>query len=122
MVPVVFLAVGLVARSTLVGRTSFRTPSPPVVRGLVTIEHDIKGLPEGLGLPDVAVQDDGFRATSGAKTSGSAPSFTRPVRLVRLQLGARHRSPLVSEAGASLSGPHFEDGWKQQAISGQLIR
>jgi hypothetical protein len=33
-----------------------------VVRGLVTIEHDIEGLPEGLVLQDVAVQDDGFRA------------------------------------------------------------
>ncbi|WP_461189330.1 LmeA family phospholipid-binding protein [Arthrobacter sp. Z4-13] len=33
-----------------------------VVRGLVTIEHDIKGLPEGLVLQDVAVQGDGFRA------------------------------------------------------------
>lgn len=33
-----------------------------VVRGLVTIEHDIEGLPEGLVLKDVAVQDDGFRA------------------------------------------------------------
>jgi hypothetical protein len=32
-----------------------------VVRGLVTIEHDIEGLPEGLVLQDVAVQDDGFR-------------------------------------------------------------
>jgi hypothetical protein len=33
-----------------------------VVRGLVTIEHSIEGLPEGLVLQDVAVQDDGFRA------------------------------------------------------------
>jgi hypothetical protein len=33
-----------------------------VVRGLVTIEHDITGLPDGLVLRDVAVQDDGFRA------------------------------------------------------------
>ncbi|MBG6216331.1 hypothetical protein IWX75_000775 [Arthrobacter sp. CAN_A6] len=33
-----------------------------VVRRLVTIEHDIKGLPEGLVLQDVAVQGDGFRA------------------------------------------------------------
>lgn len=33
-----------------------------VVRRLVTIEHDIEGLPEGLVLQDVAVQDDGFRA------------------------------------------------------------
>lgn len=34
-----------------------------VVRGLVTIEHEIEGLPEGLVLQDVVVQDDGFRAT-----------------------------------------------------------
>ncbi|MGP4032885.1 LmeA family phospholipid-binding protein [Pseudarthrobacter sp. 1C304] len=33
-----------------------------VVRGLVTIEHSIEGLPEGLVLQDVAVQEDGFRA------------------------------------------------------------
>jgi hypothetical protein len=33
-----------------------------VVRGLVTIEHDIEGLPDGLVLHGVAVQDDGFRA------------------------------------------------------------
>ena len=33
-----------------------------VVRGLVTIEHSIEGLPEGLVLQDVAVQGDGFRA------------------------------------------------------------
>ena len=32
-----------------------------VVRGLVTIEHDVEGLPEGLVLQDVAVQDEGFR-------------------------------------------------------------
>ena len=33
-----------------------------VVRELVTIEHEIEGLPEGLDLRDVTVQDDGFRA------------------------------------------------------------
>jgi hypothetical protein len=33
-----------------------------VVRGLVTIEHDIEGLPEGLTLQDVTVREDGFRA------------------------------------------------------------
>jgi hypothetical protein len=33
-----------------------------VVRGLVTIEHDIEGLPEGLMLQDVTVRRDGFRA------------------------------------------------------------
>lgn len=37
------------------------------VRRLVTIEHSIEGLPEGLVLQDVAVQGDGFRARlSGA--------------------------------------------------------
>lgn len=33
-----------------------------VVRGLVTIEHEVEGLPEGLVLQDVAVQEEGFRA------------------------------------------------------------
>jgi hypothetical protein len=33
-----------------------------VVRGLVTIEHTVEGLPEGLVLRDVTVRDDGFRA------------------------------------------------------------
>lgn len=33
-----------------------------IVRGLVTIEHGIEGLPHGLVLQNVAVQDDGFRA------------------------------------------------------------
>ncbi|WP_315094455.1 LmeA family phospholipid-binding protein [uncultured Cellulomonas sp.] len=33
-----------------------------VVRGLVTIEHEVEGLPEGLVLQDVDVRDDGFRA------------------------------------------------------------
>ncbi len=33
-----------------------------VVRRLVTIEHDIEGLPDGLVLQEVAVHDDGFRA------------------------------------------------------------
>ncbi|WP_350003376.1 LmeA family phospholipid-binding protein [Pseudarthrobacter sp. WHRI 8279] len=33
-----------------------------VVNGLVTIEHDIEGLPEGLVLQEVTVQEDGFRA------------------------------------------------------------
>lgn len=33
-----------------------------VVRSLVTIEHDIDGLPEGLVLQDVIVQEGGFRA------------------------------------------------------------
>ncbi|WP_159619788.1 LmeA family phospholipid-binding protein [Arthrobacter zhaoguopingii] len=34
-----------------------------VVRRFVTIEHDIEGLPEGLVLQNVAVRDDGFRAS-----------------------------------------------------------
>ncbi|PTT68006.1 LmeA family phospholipid-binding protein [Arthrobacter sp. HMWF013] len=34
-----------------------------VVRSLVTVEHEIEGLPEGLVLQDVTVQSDGFRAT-----------------------------------------------------------
>ncbi|WP_447925995.1 LmeA family phospholipid-binding protein [Georgenia muralis] len=33
-----------------------------LVRELVTIEHELEGLPEGLVLRDVTVQDDGFRA------------------------------------------------------------
>ncbi|MHA7240407.1 LmeA family phospholipid-binding protein [Arthrobacter sp. TMS1-12-1] len=33
-----------------------------VVRRFVTIEHEIEGLPDGLVLRDVTVQDDGFRA------------------------------------------------------------
>jgi hypothetical protein len=34
-----------------------------VARALVTIVHDIEGLPDGLVLQDVTVQDDGFRAS-----------------------------------------------------------
>lgn len=34
-----------------------------VVRTFVTIDHDIDGLPEGLVLQDVAVREDGFRAS-----------------------------------------------------------
>jgi hypothetical protein len=33
-----------------------------LARRLVTIEHEIEGIPEGLVLLDVTVQDDGFRA------------------------------------------------------------
>lgn len=33
-----------------------------LARRLVTIEHEIEGIPEGLVLRDVTVQDDGFRA------------------------------------------------------------
>lgn len=33
-----------------------------VVRELVTIEHEVEGLPDGLVLQDVSVQSDGFRA------------------------------------------------------------
>jgi hypothetical protein len=34
-----------------------------VVRELVTFEHEIEGLPDGLVLRDVVVRDDGFRAS-----------------------------------------------------------
>ena len=34
-----------------------------VVRRLVTIEHEVEGLPDGLVLQEVVVQEDGFRAT-----------------------------------------------------------
>ena len=33
-----------------------------LARGLVTIEHEVEGLPEGLVLQDVTVREDGFRA------------------------------------------------------------
>ncbi len=33
-----------------------------IARGLVTVEHEVEGLPEGLVLQDVTVQADGFRA------------------------------------------------------------
>jgi len=36
-----------------------------LARELVTIEHEIEGIPDGLVLLDVAVQDDGFRAELG---------------------------------------------------------
>ncbi len=50
-------------RSIDVGGPDFLSDATAaVVRGLVTIEHSIEGLPEGLVLQDVAVQDDGFRA------------------------------------------------------------
>lgn len=39
-----------------------------LARELVTIEHEIEGLPDGLVLRDVRVQDDGFRA--GLRGSG----------------------------------------------------
>lgn len=44
-----------------------------VVRRFVTIEHDIKGLPEGLVLQDVTVQDDGFRANLRGEDVKLAP-------------------------------------------------
>jgi hypothetical protein len=44
-----------------VGGPDFLSGAPAaVVRALVTVEHDIEGLPEGLVLNDVAVQGDGF--------------------------------------------------------------
>lgn len=51
-------------RSIDIGGPAFLSDATAaIVRGLVTIEHDIKGLPEGLVLQDVAVQGDGFRTT-----------------------------------------------------------
>lgn len=44
------------------GPDFFSDATAAVVRRLVTIEHDIEGLPDGLALQDVGVQDDGFRA------------------------------------------------------------
>ncbi|WP_258805891.1 DUF2993 domain-containing protein [Pseudarthrobacter sp. NS4] len=53
----------MVPRSIDIGGPDFLSGAvAAVVRGLVTIEHDIEGLPEGLVLQNVAVQDDGFRA------------------------------------------------------------
>lgn len=50
-------------RSIDVGGPDFLSDATAaVVRRFVTIEHSIEGLPEGLVLRDVAVQDDGFRA------------------------------------------------------------
>ncbi|WP_035781619.1 LmeA family phospholipid-binding protein, partial [Arthrobacter sp. H14] len=50
-------------RSIDIGGPAFLSDAiAAVVRGLVTIEHDIEGLPEGLVLQDVTVQSDGFRA------------------------------------------------------------
>ena len=51
-------------RSIDVGGPAFLADAAAdVVRRLVTIEHEIDGLPEGLVLRDVVVQGDGFRAT-----------------------------------------------------------
>lgn len=51
-------------RSIDVGGPEFLSDATAAVaRSLVTIEHDIEGLPEGLVLQDVAVQGDGFRAS-----------------------------------------------------------
>jgi hypothetical protein len=44
------------------GPTFISEATGAVVRRLVTIEHDIEGLPVGLVLRDVTVQDSGFRA------------------------------------------------------------
>ena len=50
-------------RSIDIGGPSFLSGAiAAVVRRLVTIEHDIEGLPEGLVLQEVTVEDDGFRA------------------------------------------------------------
>ncbi|MBG6225419.1 hypothetical protein IWX63_001991 [Arthrobacter sp. CAN_A2] len=44
-----------------------------VVRRFVTIEHEIEGLPEGLVLRDVTVQEDGFRAALTGEDIALAP-------------------------------------------------
>jgi len=44
------------------GPDAFSRALGDLARALVTIEHDIEGLPDGLVLQDVTVQDDGFRA------------------------------------------------------------
>jgi hypothetical protein len=44
-----------------------------IVRRLVTIEHDIKGLPEGLVLQGVTVQGDGFHANLRGEDVNLAP-------------------------------------------------
>ena len=36
-----------------------------LARELLTIEHEIEGIPDGLVLLDVTVQDNGFRAELG---------------------------------------------------------
>lgn len=43
------------------------------VRQLVTIEHEVEGLPRGLVLEDVAVRDDGFRARLSGSSVVLAP-------------------------------------------------
>ncbi|TLM86490.1 DUF2993 domain-containing protein [Pseudarthrobacter sp. NamE2] len=45
------------------GPAFFSGGTAAVVRSLVTIEHEIEGLPAGLVLQDVAVRDDGIRAS-----------------------------------------------------------
>lgn len=50
-------------RSIDIGGPNFLSQAnAALVRNFVTIEHEIDGLPEGLVLQDVKVQDDGFRA------------------------------------------------------------
>lgn len=49
-------------RSIDVGGPAFLSEGiAAVVRGFVTIEHEVEGLPDGLVMQDVTVQDDGFR-------------------------------------------------------------
>lgn len=61
-------------RSIDVGGPDFLSDAiAAVVRRLVTIEHTIEGLPEGLVLQDVAVQDDGFRANLRGEDVKLAP-------------------------------------------------
>lgn len=52
--------------------------SAAVVRGLVTIEHNIKGLPEGLVLREVAVREDGFRISLHGGMSPSSLEDVMP--------------------------------------------
>lgn len=61
-------------RSIDVGGPAFLSEATAaVVRGLVTIEHEIAGLPEGLTLRGVTVEGDGFRANLGGEDVTLAP-------------------------------------------------
>ncbi|MHA7283222.1 LmeA family phospholipid-binding protein [Arthrobacter sp. TMS2-4] len=55
------------------GRGFFSDGIAALVRRFVTIEHEIEGLPEGLVLRDVVVQEDGFRATLTGEDVALAP-------------------------------------------------
>jgi hypothetical protein len=61
-------------RSIDIGGPDFLSDAAAAVaRRFVTIEQDIEGLPEGLVLRDVAVRDDGFRATFRGEDVELAP-------------------------------------------------